>query len=185
MAGDYRVLTVKLDPFGKYLDMLSIDDNGLIIKDRTRLLIPEGMRTRWIDYLQNLHSSPEKVIERARKSMWWLFINSDLKQRMRTCKRCVKRSPSNLSDQIKPYEPAVYPFQCIHVDLGNYGGKQWIIITDQFIEYPLMRNLGKEALSRNVIKSFTMVFADYGILETIITDGSPQFKSMEFEELCG
>jgi hypothetical protein len=71
------------------------------------------------------------------------------------------------------------------VDLGNYGGKQWIIITDQFIEYPLMRNLGKEALSRNVIKSFTMVFADYGILETIITDGSPQFKSMEFEELCG
>ena len=45
LAGDYRVLTVKLGPYGKYLDMLSIGDNGLIIKDRTRLLIPEGMRT--------------------------------------------------------------------------------------------------------------------------------------------
>jgi Integrase zinc binding domain len=184
MAGEYRVLTVMLDPYGKYLEMMSIDDNGLIIKDRTRLLIPEGMITRWIDYLQNLHSSSEKVIERARKSLWWLFMDSDLKKQMRTCKMCVKQSPSNLSDQIKPYEPAVYPFQCIHMDLQNYGGKQWIIITDQFIEWPLMRNLGKEALSRNVIKSFMMVFADYGIPETIITDGAPQFKLKEFEELC-
>jgi len=165
--------------------MLSIDDNGLIIKDGTRLLIPEGMRTRWIDYLQNLHSSPEKVIERARKSIWWPFINSDLKQRRRTCETCVERSPSNPSDQIKPHEPAIYPFQRIHADLGNYGGKQWIIITDQFSGWPLMRNLGKEALSRDVIKSFMMVFADYGIPETIVTDGGPQFKSKEFEELCG
>jgi hypothetical protein len=45
------------------LDMLSIGDNGLIIKDGTRLLIPEGMRTWWIDYLQNLHSSPEREPE--------------------------------------------------------------------------------------------------------------------------
>jgi RNase H-like domain found in reverse transcriptase len=46
LAGDYRVLTVKLDPYQKYLDLLSIDDNGLIIKDGTKLLILEGMRTR-------------------------------------------------------------------------------------------------------------------------------------------
>ncbi len=77
---------------------------------------------------------------------------------------------------MKPHEPAVYPFQRIHADLGNYGGKQWIIITD--------RNLGKEALSRDVIKSFMMIFANYGIPETIVTDGGPQFKSKEFEELC-
>jgi len=185
MEGDYRVLTVKLDPYGKYLDMLSIDDNGLIIKDGRRLLILESMRTRWINYLQNLHLSPEKVIERARKSIWWPFINSDLKQRRRTCETCVERSPSNLSDQMKPHEPAVNPFQPIHADLGNYGGKQWIIITDQFSGWPLMRNLGKEALSRDLIKSFMMVFANYGIPEMIVTDGGPQFKSKkEFEELC-
>ncbi len=45
MAGDYRVLTVKLDPYRKYLKMLSIDNNQLIIKDGTRLLDPENMRT--------------------------------------------------------------------------------------------------------------------------------------------
>ncbi len=80
-----------------FTTLYGIDDNGLIIKDRTRLLIPEGMRTRWIDYLRY--------------------------------KTCVERSPSNPSDQIKPHEPAVYPFQRIHADLGNYGRKQWIIIT--------------------------------------------------------
>jgi hypothetical protein len=51
------MLTVKLDPYLKYLDMLSFNDNGFIIKDGTKLVIPEGMRTRWIDYLQNLRSS--------------------------------------------------------------------------------------------------------------------------------
>ena len=48
-----------------------------------------------------------------------------------------------------------------------------------------MRSLGKEALSRDVIKSFMMVFAGYGIPEMIVTDGGPQFKSKEIEELCG
>jgi Integrase zinc binding domain len=146
VAGDYRMPTVKLYPFVKYLDMLSTDDNGLVIKDGTKLVFPEATRIQWIDYLQNLHSSPQKVIKRARKSIWWPFINSDLKQQRITCKSCVKRSPSNPSDQIKLHKPAVYPFQCIHADLGNYSGKQWIIIMDQFSGWPLIRNLGKEAL---------------------------------------
>jgi transposase InsO family protein len=47
-----------------------------------------------------------------------------------------------------------------------------------------MRNLGKEALSRDVMKSFTLGFADYGIPEMIVTDGGPQFKLKEFQELC-
>ncbi len=45
MAGDYRVLTVQLDPYRKYLNILNFDDNQLIIKDGTRLLDPENMRT--------------------------------------------------------------------------------------------------------------------------------------------
>ena len=45
---------------------------------------------------------------------------------------------------------------------------------------PLMRNFGKEVLSRDVIKSFMMVFANHGI----VTDSGPQFKPKEFEELC-
>jgi hypothetical protein len=85
----------------------------------------------------------------------------------------VKRFPSNLSNRIKLHEPAVYPFQSIYAYIENYGGKQWIIITDQFSVWPLMRNLGNEALPRVVIKYFTMGFADYGILETIVTDSSP------------
>jgi hypothetical protein len=49
------------------LDVLSIDDNGLIIKNRTKMVIPEEIRIWWIDYLQNLPSSPEKIIKRAKK----------------------------------------------------------------------------------------------------------------------
>jgi hypothetical protein len=99
---------------------------------------------------------------------------------LRTWKMCLERSPSNLSDQIKLQKPAVYPFQHVHTDLGNYSGKQRIIMRDQFSGWPLMWNMGKEALSTDVIKSFMMVFADYRIPEMIITNGSLQ----EFEELC-
>jgi len=51
LAGDYWELTVKLDPYVKYLDVLSIDDNGLIIKNRTKMVIPEEIRIWWIDYI--------------------------------------------------------------------------------------------------------------------------------------
>jgi hypothetical protein len=87
-AVDYWELIVKLNPYVKYLDVLCIDDNGLIIKNTTNLVIPEGIRIWWIDYLQNLHPSPEKIIKRAKKYIRWVFINFYLKQRRRTWK-CV------------------------------------------------------------------------------------------------
>jgi hypothetical protein len=70
------MLTVKLDPLIKSLKMLSIDDNGLIIKDETKFVFPKGMRIWRINYLQSLHSSPEKVIKEpknlsvGRLSLW-------------------------------------------------------------------------------------------------------------------
>ncbi len=40
------MFVVKLDL--KYLDVMSIDDNSLSIKDGTKLVIPEDMRSSWI-----------------------------------------------------------------------------------------------------------------------------------------
>ncbi len=39
---------VKLDPYLKYLDVMSIDDNSLSIIDGTKLVIPGDMRSSWI-----------------------------------------------------------------------------------------------------------------------------------------
>ena len=83
----------KLDPYYKEVERLFIDESGLLCHD-DQVVVPHPLRSGFIDYLVELHASPEKMITCARKSIWWQFMNADIKQHWRTCRTCVERSPS-------------------------------------------------------------------------------------------
>jgi hypothetical protein len=168
LIDDYRaeVWPPKLEPFRKKKDELSIED-GLLVKSGEALVIPEALRSRYLDYLSMGHLSPEKAIQRARRSVWWPHMSNELHQRRRNCKTCVERSPSNPTEPLKPHEPALYPFQKIHMDMAFYGGKQWFIVVDQFSGWPMAKNMGKEALSKEVVQVLLDTFAIFGTPEVI------------------
>jgi len=111
-------------------------------------------------------------------------MNAELQQEHRKCKTCVERSPSNPTDNHIVHEPASYPFQHLHVDIGHYQGTQWLFGADQFTGWPIVEFLGTSATSEDVIKRLTMHFATFGIPEKIFSDGGPQFISTEYKDWC-
>ena len=127
----------RLGPYYRELDRFSIDEDGLLCHN-DRIVIPQSLRSRYLDYLVHLHASPEKMKARARKSLWWPFMSSDIQQKWRACRTCVERSPSNKKESVKPRQISKYPFQIVHMDLGNYAGRQWLIIIDQFSGWPIV-----------------------------------------------
>ena len=125
------------------------------------------------------------MIHRARQSMWWPHINVDIRKLAMRCRTCVERAASNPLEPLRPHTPVKYPFQAIHIDLGAYADKQWLIIVDQFSGWTVTFNMGKDPTSKDVVDKLLAVFSNYGIPETIYSDGGPQFRSKtEFAIMC-
>ena len=181
---------VSLNPYWRMQDQLRLEKNGLILfipehaQEHPRLLIPEGLRQRTIDVLRNIHGHPNKMISRARQSVWWPFMNSELMQEHRKCKTCVEKSPSNPPNPNRTHEPAVYPFQKVHLDFADYAGRKFLFGADQFSGWPITRELGKDAPTSKLINALLPYFASHGIPSVIYSDGGPQFMSQEFQDFC-
>jgi len=178
-----ETIEVQLDPYYRQVNRFSIDESGLLCYD-DRLVIPQSLRKRFVDHWTHLHASPEKMISRARKSIWWPFMTAEIKQRWRNCRTCVERSPSKPAESVKARETTQYPFQILHMDIGSYAGLQWLIMIDQFSGWPLVRNLKKDTTTARIKKELLDVFQVYGLPEVIYSDGGPQFASSEFSEFC-
>ena len=65
------------------------------------------------------------------------------------------------------------------INLFDYQGAQFLLVTDHYNNYPIVRKL-KSTTSAAVINNLEFIFAENGIPETLISDNSPQYSSQEF-----
>jgi len=175
--------TEHMSKYYKELEKFSLDENGLLCYD-DRVVIPKSLRSRYVDLLVHLHASPTKMKARARRSIWWPTMNAQIDERWRQCRTCVEKSPSNKPEPTKPREISKYPFQIMHMDLGSYGGYQFLVIVDQFTGWPVVKEMRKDTTTKSLISELRYVFEQYGLPETIYSDGGPQFGSEEFKQFC-
>ena len=185
-----EVNDARFDPFIREQDNLRLENEVILYispespASSPRIFVPEGLRRRYIELIKLLHSHPNKMVARARRSIWWPFINAELQKEHRTCKTCVEKSPSNPPDHVLVHEPVAYPFQAIHVDFGNYAGTSWLFGADQFTGWPIVKRLGPNAPTEKLIKALLQEFDKFGIPERIYSDGGPQFISSVYKDFC-
>ena len=181
---------IKFDPLIREQDQFRLDNDLILYQtpdapaSAPRIFVPESLRRRFINLIKLLHSHPNKMVARARRSLWWPFMNTELQREHRQCKTCIESSPSNPSDNLLVHEPASYPFQQIHLDFGNYAGAQWLFGADQFSGWPIATCFGDNATAEKLIRYLTGEFSKFGIPEKIFSDGGPQFISHELKEFC-
>ena len=181
---------VALDPFIREQENFRLDGDVILFQSSEspasppRLFVPTSLRKRFIDLLKLLHSHPNKMVARARRCLWWPFMNSDLQREHRACKTCIEKSPSNPPDHQLVHEPATYPFQYVHVDFGQYAGKQWLFGADQFSGWPFAICIGTNADAKRLNGALLQEFQKFGFPSKIYSDGGPQFRSDEFKQFC-
>ena len=179
-----------MDPYIREQDNLRLEQGVILYVNpessasMPRLFVPECLRKQFVELLKLLHAHPNKMVARARRSLWWPFMNAELQREHPACKTCVENSPSNPKDNVLVHEPVSYPFQAIHVDFGTYAGSQWLFGADQFTGWPIAKRLGVNAPADHLIKALVQEFAKFGIPERIHSDGGPQFISATFKNFC-
>jgi len=76
---------------------------------------------------------------------------------------------------LHPHNVPRFPWQKLGTDLFDYQGAQYLLATDYYSKYPIVRKLNSST-SAAVINHLKSVFADHGIAETLVSDNGLQYS---------
>ena len=86
-------LRPSVKPFKKLAHHLAVED-GLIILDGHRIVVPKKERRTILAKLHASHQGTERTKRRARQIFYWPGINSDLQNTIESCSLCQENRPS-------------------------------------------------------------------------------------------
>ena len=168
-----------LRPFYNFKDLITISD-GLLMKGE-RVIIPCSMRSEIKSRLHSAHFGHDAMLRRARATVYWPNINSDLEQLVNSCDACQKHKPQNTKEPLILHEEGTRPWQKVGMDFFEFHQRNYLVYVDyfsNFIEVEKLSNI-TTASTINVLKQ---QFVRHGIPQVLISDSGPQLTSKEFDE---
>ena len=170
-----------LHEYWNFREELTIED-GLILK-RERLLIPPSLREETLKTIHEGHLGQEKCLLRARSAVFWPGITKDIVNLVICCDACQKHQRKQQKQELLQPEPPCYPWQILNSDLFEYKGNQYLLLSDEYSKFPIIRKL-TTTTSHAIINHLKSIFAEYGIPDKLVSDNGPQYSSKEFKQFA-
>jgi hypothetical protein len=160
---------------------LSVYENGLLILEETRIVVPASQRRNILDLLHVPHGGQEKTKKAARQLYYWPRLNNDIKVMVENCEDCRYFLPSQAQ------EPLIMttsdgPMTTVGVDLYSSKQKNYIVMVDHYSGWIWTEKLS-ELQTSAITNQLTDWFQEWGWPAYIRTDGGPQFRK-EFGVFC-
>lgn len=163
-------------------DFLSIEDG--VVFYGTRLVVPTGMRKEYLDRVHASHLGQTKCLLRAKESVYWPDMTSQIVQLVKDCTVCLQHARSNVKEPMMGHEIPSQPWEVLHSDYFELKhGQKYILIVDQFSKMPFVR-AAKEETSKEAIKFCKDLFSVHGIPKTFYSDNGPQYSAADFRNFA-
>ena len=107
---------------------LSVCDSLLTYGDR--IVIPASMRADMLERIHEGHFGINKCLERARHTVWWPGITSDIKRIVSNCESCQVKLRSNTKEPLYTTPLPDSPWMHVGADLFEFEGQDYIVLTD-------------------------------------------------------
>ena len=111
------------------------EDRGLVIFGRC-IVVPATKRKRVVDRLHDAHLGEERTLRRARQTVYWPGIDSDIRNKVRGCEPCQWLRPSQGPEELLRDPTPTFVFQEIAVDYGEVQNKHFLIDADRWSDFP-------------------------------------------------
>ncbi|KAL7870545.1 hypothetical protein SRHO_G00080420 [Serrasalmus rhombeus] len=167
-------------PYIQVEEELTVED-GLLLKG-CRLVIPKALQT---DILQKLHAGHQgiaKCRERAKQSVWWPGLSTQLQKVVEGCDTCAKER-DNAREPLLTSEFPDRPWARVGADLFQWDDNQYLIVVDYFSRFIEVAKL-TSTTSLAVVEHCKSIFARHGIPSEVMTDNGPQFASECFKKFA-
>ena len=157
-------------------------EDGLILLDSHRIVIPQAKRREILAKLHSSHQGIERTKRRARQTVYWPGINNDIQNVVEACNACQKHLPSLQKEPMMSDPPPSRPFEDVSADLFCYAGKSYMVYVDRLSGWIKIAEFRQDPSSQQVISTIRRYFVDAGVPVRIRTDGGPQFASNKFRQ---
>ena len=117
---------------------------------------------------------------RARESVFWPNINKVIEQRTVPCPICQEHQPAQSPETLLPHEVPNRPWEVIGTDLFHLDGSEYLLVADYYSKFFIVRKLGTDATSNNVIGTLKQIFSEHGFPTKLISDHGTQYTSEAF-----
>ena len=160
-------LNGKLTPYWRHRSNLRELDGVPMLSERT--IIPKKLRQEVLNTLHSAHQGVNSMMLRACDTVYWPSFKADIEKVRERCLTCTAIAPSQ--PHLPPVDPEVplYPFQHVCMDHFALNGKTYGVVVDRFTNWPCIY-VGDASV--DVCKTLAKLSEDYGIPETVSTDGS-------------
>ncbi|XP_063590912.1 uncharacterized protein K02A2.6-like [Penaeus indicus] len=170
-------------PYWKERDNLYHDEDLILLGPR--IVVPSTLRREVLARLHDSHRGVEATKRRARQTVWWPGINSDITNAVRSCEPCQVLLPSQQQEPMLTEEAPTKPFESVSADFFSAAGKSFLVYVDRLSGWPVIACCGTDTTAAATISFFRRFFRDLGVPLRLRTDGGPQFSSRDFNDfLC-
>jgi len=145
---------------------------------RGSLIIPAQLRPEILDKLHAGHQGISKCREKAKVSVWWPDLCTQLENLVNGCPICCKFQKQPAEPLIPSKHPTL-PWQKVATDLFKWKGSPYLLVVNYFSKFIEISKLRNET-SEEVICHLKSIFARHGILQQVFSDNRPQYSSTEF-----
>ena len=171
-------IPVSLHPYWNFRDELTVE-SGILMKN-SKVLIPESLKQKYLKQIHQGHQGIEACRSRAREFVFWVNINSDLKEMVEKCDICQSQQNSTTSVQKYVSEVPPHPWHTLGSDLFYFQRIDFLVVVDYFSKYLIVRKI-PSSTSSAVIKELGMIFSEFGNPLVFRSDNGPCYSSQEFK----
>ena len=172
-----------LQPFWGVRNELS-ESEGLILRNGVQIVIPLNIRKEILSRLHSSHQGIEGTRRRARRSVYWPGINSDISSTVGACTECQQYLPSQAPEPLCSEKIPSAPFVEVSTDLFSESGQSFLVLTDLFTGWPLVHRWYQDPTSGQIINVLKHWFSSTGIPVRLKSDNGPQYSAEEFRQFC-
>ena len=168
-------------PYWQVGGVLTLHKDKLLLYN-THVVVPASLQSQTLSKLHQGHQGIDRCRQRARISVWWPGISSQIEDWVKNCLHCAECNRPR-KEPLRPSELPAYPWQKVGTDLFLLNGATYIVIVDYFSRYPEVIKLASTT-SQSVIAALKSTSVRHGILEIVVSDNGPQYCSQEFTEFA-
>ena len=176
---DRKNLPTDLHEFWNHREALSIKSS--LITCGNRIIVPKEMRVKMLQYIHEGHQGKERCLLWARNTVFWpkmMYDIQELIERCIICQECGKsQSIIGTTQELPPF-----PWHTLATDIFYWKRMDFLIVTDVFSKYFLVRKLANST-SAAVCTEMATIVTELGLPHIIRSDNGPCYNSKEFQQV--
>ena len=143
--------------------------------------MPHSERLETLKVLHLGHYAVDQMQLRALETVFWPGINKDILKQYQSCKTCIKHSKSQRSEPLQSHPTPELPWHMVATDLFETKNSKYLLLMDYYSRFSVLHKLGSTT-SKVLVQEMKAVFAELGVPNVIVSDGGPQYTSVEVKD---